>query len=63
MEEGVPSYSPRREADKASSAHSQFITDNLAVNFRLEEKERKKPTGSRDTEVAISLGRLEERYI
>jgi len=63
MEEGVSAYSLAKEADKASSTHSQFITDNLAVAVRLEGKERKKPTGSRDTEVAISLERLEERRL
>jgi len=63
MEKGVSAYSLAKEADKAFSTHSQFITDNLAVTFRLEEKERSKPTGSHDTEVAISLERLEERNV
>jgi hypothetical protein len=63
MEEGVAAYSLAREADKASSTHSQFITDNLAVTVRLQEKERNKPTGSHDTEVTISLERLEERNV
>jgi hypothetical protein len=40
MEEGVSAYSLAREADKVSSTHSQFITDNLAVTFRLEEKRK-----------------------
>ena len=63
MEEGVSAYSLAKEADKVSSTHSQFITDNLAVTVRLEEKERNQPTGSHDTEVAISLERLEERNV
>ena len=63
MEEGVYAYSLAREADKASSTHSQFITDNLAVTVRSEEKERNKPTGSHDIEVAISLASSEERNI
>jgi hypothetical protein len=63
MEEDGSAYSLAREADKASSTHSQFITDNLAVTFRLEEKGRNKPTGSHDTEDAISLERLEDRNV
>ena len=58
MEEGISAYSLAREADRASSTHSQFITDKLAVTVRLEEKERNKPTGSHDNEVAISLEHL-----
>ena len=63
MEEGVSAYSLAREADKASSTHSQFITDSLAITVRLEEKERNKPTSSHDIEVAISLERLEEKRL